>query len=145
MGSSFGDQLVQLDAEILLFIQFVLRDHHYLHDLVVDFRFIGPHEVAVPSEELALLPSFRFGLLFVLQLFCFFNRVFLFLGHLLSPPRIFQQIFYSLDIFLVFLRCFSHFNTFFVKCEEIDLDLLEHLKKVSRLIDLSFSCQVLFL
>ena len=145
MGSSFGDQLVQFDAEILLFIQFVLGDHHYLHDLVVDFRFIGPHEVAVPSEELALFPSFRFGLLFILQLFCFLNRVFLFLGHLLGLPCIFQHIFNSLDIVLVLLRRFLHFNAFFVECEEIYLDLLEHLKKVSRLIDLSFSGQVLFL
>ena len=86
MGSSFGDQLVQF-ADILLFIQLVLGDHHYLHDLVVDFWFIGPHEVAVPSEELALLPSFRFCLLFILQLFCFLNRVFLFLGHLLGLPN----------------------------------------------------------
>ena len=83
MCSSFGDELVQL-ADILLCIQFFLGDHYYLNDLVVDFRFIGPHEVAVPSEELALLPSFRFGLLFVLKLFCFLNRVFLFLGHLLG-------------------------------------------------------------
>jgi len=36
---------------------------------------------------------------------------------------------------LVRLGCKGNFDTFFIKCEEVDLDLLEHVKNVSYLID----------
>jgi len=64
MVSSFGDQLVQLNAEILLFVLFFLGNFGHFHDLVFNFRFIGPCEVAVPSEELTPLSCFRFFRLF---------------------------------------------------------------------------------